>query len=141
MNTWGGVLALLNTPAADGRFLLRPQRSLLDELPRALQLPGPVYDVQVGVVTGVATVGNKLMGTGDIDLRLLDLMNSPMAKTLRVGDAVGIMLDVHTASMAAEYSGPPETATGPRAVWDWRVAGAHLTDQPSWPVAQIKVDL
>lgn len=139
MQSWRGVLGLLDTPTKDGRFLLRPRSLNGRELPRPLQLPGPIYHTQVGVITDLSIMGHQLIGAGDIDLRLLDLLNTPMAEALAAGRPIGVALDIDIPAMHATTQGSASALADRHDISEWSVLGAHLNDHPAWADAQITI--
>lgn len=139
MEAWQGILGRLATPTMDGRFLLPPQELDRRELPLPLHLTGTMFNAQIGVITDMTIVNDTLTGAGDIDLRLLNLLNTPMADALAAGRPAGIMLDFSPPPMRSGSHAPVDAPADPRDPLAWGVRGAYLHDRPAWPGAQIWV--
>lgn len=137
MEAWQGILGRLAAPAMDGRFSLPPQQLGHRELPLPLHLTGTMFNAQIGVITDMTIAKDMLMGAGDIDLRLLRLLNTPMADALAAGRPVGIVLDIDPPSMGSGNHDPVDAPADLCDPLPWGVRGAHLRDHPAWPGVQI----
>jgi hypothetical protein len=138
MKRWEGVLGLLDTPTADGRFLWGAGRPKHRNLPKPLLVTGPMFNAQVGVLTQLSIVDHTLIGAGDLDLRLLTLLNTSMAETLAAGQPVAVGLNIETPSMRANQRGCGDALTDDELdPFKWSITGAHLTEHPAWTEARI----